>query len=413
MVAGTFLYPGAFGVMPSHMQPNVKEFLALHQDLFRIIPRKFFNAEGIETLTVVDTGSWQRLDRMDDLKSLPGLQINRWDHHIEGGNIDALWKRIEESGATVTMMVEEIKERDIAFSPIHATLFLLGIYSDTGSLSFPSTTPRDAYMAGFLMENGADLNMTASYLNTTVDDSHSDVFKKMLDSSEPVTSGGFNIGISMLPVKSGLTMLAPLVSKLKEFKGYDAAFGIFSVAGNKCMVIGRGSPQGVDIGAVVRRLGGGGHPGAGSATVKSVEMEDLFHDVVNIIRDVGADVVPVKNIMSPPNSFTVDIGADMEDASKAFKNHQVSALLVMEKGHRLHGAVSWFDLLNAQNRGLMHSPVKGFMRRNIPSITPEQPAREALGIMNSSDTGVLPVMDGKTLTGVVTRGDILLHLYDF
>ncbi len=411
-VAGTFLYPGAVGVMPGHMQPNVRDFFTLHQDLFRIIPRKFFTPEGVETLTVVDTGNWKRLDRMDALKNAGKLTINLWDHHIEGGDIEADWKRVEESGSTVTMMVEEIKKQDIAFSPIHATLFMLGIYSDTGCLSFPSTTPRDVYMAGFLLENGADLNMVSSCLNTTVDESHSDVFKQMLDTSEVVKSAGFTIGITMLPVKSGLTMLAPLVTRFKEFKGYDAAFGIFSAAGDKCMVIGRGSPQGIDVGAVARRLGGGGHPGAGSATVRSVEMNTLFHQVVEIIRQVEDEVVPVKNIMSDPAPFIVDITASMEDAYRAFDNSQVSAIIVVEKGKPC-GALGWFDLLNAKNRNLLKNPVKGFMRREIPVLDPEQPARETLAAMNASDTGLLPVMKGDSLAGVVTRGDILLHLYNF
>lgn len=411
MVAGTYLYPDAFGVLPSHLQPNVRDFLAIHQDMFRIMPRKYIDLEDIRTLTIVDTNNWRRLDRMEGLKSDPDININLWDHHMEGGNVEPAWFRREEVGATVTMMLEEMKDRDCAFSPIHATLFLLGIYDDTGCLSFPSTTSRDAYVAGFLIENGADLNIVTSYLNTTVDDPHSEVFKKMLDSSKVVRTAGYNVGLCMLEVESGLTMLSSLVTKFREFKGYDAAFGIFSVGG-KCMVIGRGGPQTVDVGSVVRKLGGGGHPGAGSATVRSTDISEVFEKVIDLVMQSESHNVLVEHIMSPIDPFTVSSSNSMENARRAFENKLVSALLVVDQGN-LQGALSMVDFLKAEKGSMLNAPVKGFMRRDIPVLHPGQTARDVLSIMSASDIGVLPVMSGEKIQGVVTRADLLFQVYNF
>ena len=36
LVAATFLYPGALGLLPSQMKPSVREFLGLHRDLFHL-----------------------------------------------------------------------------------------------------------------------------------------------------------------------------------------------------------------------------------------------------------------------------------------------------------------------------------------------------------------------------------------
>jgi tRNA nucleotidyltransferase (CCA-adding enzyme) len=47
-----------------------------------------------------------------------------------------------------------MQKRDCEISPMHATLFLMGIYEDTGHLSYPGVTPEDAHMAGFLLETG-------------------------------------------------------------------------------------------------------------------------------------------------------------------------------------------------------------------------------------------------------------------
>jgi hypothetical protein len=43
MVACTCLYPGARGVLPSHVTAGVRGFLAIHPDLLRITPRKGFD----------------------------------------------------------------------------------------------------------------------------------------------------------------------------------------------------------------------------------------------------------------------------------------------------------------------------------------------------------------------------------
>ena len=47
-------------------------------------------------------------------------------------------------GATTTLLMELIRARELPVTPFEATLFLLGIYEDTGCLTFASTTPEDA-----------------------------------------------------------------------------------------------------------------------------------------------------------------------------------------------------------------------------------------------------------------------------
>ena len=57
MVACTFLYPGAVGYIPSHMSPEVKSFLAIHQDMLHIRPRKELDVEQVDSLVIVDTNN--------------------------------------------------------------------------------------------------------------------------------------------------------------------------------------------------------------------------------------------------------------------------------------------------------------------------------------------------------------------
>jgi tRNA nucleotidyltransferase (CCA-adding enzyme) len=411
MVACTCLYPGTIAILPSHIMPGVKAFLAIHQDLLRIRPRKDLDLDLVDSLIVVDANNWSRLDRMEALSHREELDIISWDHHMEGVTIQSGQEYREEVGATITLLLEEIQRRDTPVTPMQATLFLLGIYDDTGCLTFSSATHRDARMTAFLLENGADLNIVSAYLADTIDDSHSQVFSHMLATARILEIDGLKIGICAQSVKSGLTMLASLVSKYREFKGLDGAFGIFLTDQNKSMVIGRANSQSIDVGAVVRALGGGGHPAAGSAVVKGLELEQVVKRVEQLIRDASQKEIPVHQIMSDPLRFMVDPSLTMVQAKKIMVEEKLNGLLVCDQGKFL-GSLSPGTFARAEKSGRMETSVKGFMKPKVPVVAPGETARKALELMNLSDDGLLPVVDQTRVIGVLTRGNLILHIYD-
>jgi tRNA nucleotidyltransferase (CCA-adding enzyme) len=58
-------------------------------------------------------------------------------------------------------------------------------------------------------------------------------------------------------------------------------------------------------------------------------------------------------------------------------------------------------------------PVTSMMRRQMTSVRPDQTLRESLQLMASSELGFLPVIEDGRLLGEITRGAIILSLYDF
>lgn len=411
VVACTLLYPGAIGILPSHTMPEVKAFLSIHQDLFIVQPRKGFDEKQIKSLIVVDANNWKRLDRMEMLSHNKDLEIISWDHHMDGVTIDGTEQHREEVGATITLLLEEMQRRDTVFTPMHATLFLLGIYDDTGCLCFSSATSRDAHMVGFLLENGADLNIVSAYLSNSVDEAHTEVFSNMLATAQILEMDGLKIGLCLQPVKSGLTMLANLVTRYKEFKGLDATLGIFPTDLDKCMIIGRSNPQGIDVGRIMRQLGGGGHAGAGSAVVKGTEPDELETRITTLIRDSIQQEVLVGAIMSRPEPFMADSSITMADAREMLSTRSVNALMICDET-RFSGTLSPVDISKAERSGRLNTSVKGYMRRQVPRVSASQNSRQALELMNQAADGVLPVVEDGILIGVLTRGNILLEIYD-
>ena len=411
MVACTLLYPGAVGLLPAMVKPEVKRFLGIHAHILNVQPRRDFDLDEATSLVVVDANSWKRLDKMTELADRPGFEVICWDHHMEGVDIESRETHREEIGATVTLLLEEMRERDTPITPMHATLFLLGIYSDTGCLRY-SVTGRDAAMVGFLIDNGADLDMASAYLDETVDEDHAEVYSQILEKSEIFTIEAVRVGICALYIKTGLGFLARLVEKYRRLKGIDAAFGVFQADSQKCMVIGRGSPKFIDVGQIMRALGGGGHPGAGSAILKQTTPEQAADRVRTLVCQSCKDETTVAQIMSQPAHFVIQADATMDQAVQKLARDNGSGLLVCE-GPALLGGLSLPECRKAAKTGRDQVPVKGYVRPNIDRLTPATSCREAVELMADAREGILAVLDGEKLVGVVTKTDLLLQVYEF
>lgn len=412
MVACTLLYPGSVGVLPSMVAPEVKRFLGIHADILRIVPRRGFDLDEVTSLVVVDANSWKRLEKMDALAKREGLDVICWDHHMDGVDIDSGETNREEVGAAVTLLLEEMQRRDTPISPMHATLFMLGIYSDTGRLCYPSVTGRDAAMVAFLIDNGADLNMVSAYLDDSVDDAHTEVFGQMLEEAEIFTVGAISVGLFALEIKSGLTSLARLVERYRKFKGIDAAFGVFRADSQKCMVIGRGNPRLIDVGQIMRALDGGGHPGAGSAIIRLTDLPEAAAQVRELIHSSCKDETVVRQVMSSPDRFIVDEKTTITQAARKLEADTISGLIICGEAG-LVGGISLPDCKKAEKSGRGEVPVKGYARRNISRLNPATSCREAVVLMADAREGILAVVDDTGLVGVVTKTDLLLQVYDF
>lgn len=410
MIAASFLYPGVVRMMPSQTQPAVRDFLAVHWDLLQLKPRRAIDPARIERLIVTDTSSWERLDDLSELATQKGLEVIVWDHHMTPGTIQANECHLEEVGASVTLLLEQMKARDRAFPPMHATLFLLGIYDDTGSLSYPSTTARDAAMAAYLLDNGADLNVVAAYLESALDARHLELFNRMLADSDSFEIAGVRLGICVQDADKGLNNLARVVSKLQEIKGLDVAFGIFPLAPNKTVVVGRGNPRLFDVGALARRLGGGGHPGAGSATVKA-PADAVRRQVATLIEESEHSADRVRDLMSSVG-VSLAPGEPLRVAAERLRQAQRSVLLVLDAQGRALGTLGEEQLLKIRDEAAWNHPVSSLMLRDPIVVAPEQSAREALHLMSATQVGVLPVIVDDRVVGEITRAGIILSMYD-
>jgi tRNA nucleotidyltransferase (CCA-adding enzyme) len=412
LVAAKLIYPDAKAVLPSSINANLKTFLSIHKDLFDFYSPKEIDYERVDTLIVVDTHTWGRLDpRISVLGEKQNLRIIVWDHHING-DMETDEKEIRETGATVTMLVQEIKKLRKLITPIQATLFLMGLYEDTGNLSFPSTLPEDAYAAGFLLDRKADLHILSTFLKSAYSKRQKDILFEMVQKAERTQLGGFSFSLSRLDISGRVQNLAMVVQMYREIVNVEVAFGIFrDREQDKCMVIGRSGVDEINIGLIMRSMGGGGHPGAGSALLKGVNPETLREMIQELVTGNQYSSVMLSDIMSYPVA-TVNQDTPVEEAAMLLRDLGCTGMPVVDGQENLVGVISRRDFKKIRKSRQMQSPVKAFMSRKLVTISHEKSAIEAAKLMIKHDIGRIPVMEGDKLIGIITRSDAMLYFYE-
>jgi tRNA nucleotidyltransferase (CCA-adding enzyme) len=412
LVAARLVYPEAIAVLPSSFNANLKAFLSIHKDLFGFYSPADIDYDEVDTLIVVDTHTWKRLDRrMFALREKQDLKIIIWDHHTQG-DMETDEKNVKETGAAITILVKEIENQRKLITPIQATLFLMGLYEDTGNLTFPSTRSEDAYAAGFLLDRKADLHILSTFLKPAYGKKQKDILFEMVQKEERSEVGAFTFSLSHLDISGRVQNLAMVLEMYREIVNVDVAFGIFrDIEQDKCMVIGRSSVDEINIGLIMRSMGGGGHPGAGSALLKGANPETLREMILELVNGNQYSSVKLHDIMSYP-VVTVNQDSTMEEVAMVLRDLGCTGMPVVDMEENLVGVISRRDFKKIRKTKQMQAPIKAFMSRNLISITYDKSALEAARLMIKHDIGRIPVLEDNKIIGIITRSDVMLYFYD-
>lgn len=411
VIAATLIYPGAVPVLPRLLNPNVRAFLSIHKDLFPTLTPAEVDLAAVTGLVVVDTNRWSRLDGLASLAGRRDITVTLWDHHGDDGDIQADWRRVGRTGAAITLLVDEIRRLGKDLSPIQATLFLIGLYEDTGNLSFPATTPADARAAAFLLEQKADLNILGTFLRPAYGEKQKNVLFEMLRSARRQRISGFQVSIARVKVEGHVEGLAVVLQMYRQILNVDAAFGIFYTGdGQRCMVIARSQADDLPVDGLMRSLGGGGHPRAGSAMLKGVNPKTVEKMLRELLAGNRQTSVQVGDLMSFP-VFSVTSDTSMTAVAGILRRKGCTGLPVVDDGE-LKGIISRRDFRKVRKERQLKAPVTAFMSTRVVSITPDQSPLQAARLMVKDDIGRLPVVDRGKLIGIVTRSDVMMYFYD-
>ena len=409
MVAAKKLYPDAVLVTVGKLRSCVKDFIAMHGDFIEI--KNYINKNDIDTLIMVDTRSKKRLSPFDKVLRNEGIRVIVYDHHESAeDDVDGAEIHYESLGANTTQLVEMIRERGISITQQEATVFALGIYDDTGSLRYGTTTVRDVLAVAWLLEQGANLPVISEYCDWVLSGDQSELFQLLLRQNHIVTVQQKDILFATAELDRFVTDLSVLTMKLKETFSVDAVFTVVRME-NKIYLVGRSSVKEISVRDILAPYGGRGHIMAASGMLK-----DLSRSVVEIAKEIEDSLVKhilpslcVRDIMAAPVK-TINADVIVDEVAVFMMRYGHSGYPVMQDG-KLIGIITQRDVEKCKYHGLGNVPVKGYMSHHVVTVPPEMSVDDVRRLMAEKNIGRVPVVDHGELVGIVSRTDILQILY--
>ncbi len=406
MLAARRLYPEAVACLAGSLNRNVREFYRLHADELAVAEASRLEVDAIRRLIVVETTHAGRLGELEQVALDPDVEKVVFDHHAgEPPEWAAEHTVLSEDGALTTTLVGILAEREIPVTPLEATAFALGIHEDTGSLTYPTATQRDAEALAWCLRHGARQELLAEFLHTPLTEEERDLLAAILAALEPRELAGVELlvaGVAWPRYVDGVSNLAHKVVELTDCK----ALVLLVEMEERVFCVTRSRTPEVDAAAIARLLGGGGHPQAASAISKA-SLDEARARLADGLPGTVREPLLAGRLMSSP-ARTVGPDETVARALVACQRHGQSGILVVED-ERLVGVVGREDLDRAVAHGLSHAPVKGIMSTRVATCSEDTPLAELQRLLSGGDDRVA-VMDGERIAGVVTRTDLLRAL---
>lgn len=404
MVAAQKLYPNSVLVIDGKPNVYVQDFLALSKDQLRFLKAQEVNVDEVSKVVLVDTHELKRAGTLGEkVAKIPDVEVEIYDHHPYAGSLKP-GMVIDLVGACATLLVEKLAGFGLPLSSFEATLIAIGIYDDTGSLLFDSTTVRDVRAVAYLLEKGANLGVIAEYLRKPLAEEQKELLQQLLDQGQTEFFEGLPVYLSYAESKDYVGGLALLAHRVGELEGTDTWFLLVKMD-NRVYIVGRSRGRGLPVNGLLEVFGGAGHARAASATIKDGDLSVLLRQLRSAIKSRATRPHLVRDMMSYPVK-TVTPETRLGEVEKILLRYGHTGVPVTDD-KSLVGIISRRDVDKAIRHGLQHAPVKGFMTRNVVTVEAEATLDEVQRVLVQHDIGRLPVVEGGNLVGIVSRSDVL------
>lgn len=401
LLGAYLLDESAYPVLPNRLNRNVRAFITLYGVELPFVERRDLPSDSVEMISLVDSQSLVSVKGAG-----PETPVQVVDHHQLREDLPTHWTAtIEDIGATATLFVEALQERNGILNPIHATLFLLGIYEDTGSLTYSRTSARDLRAAASLIEQGASLRIAADFLNHPLSTEQQELYDQLRASAETYSIHGHTIVIASGDAQELEEELSSIAHKLRDLLDPDALFLLLTTHGG-IQFIARSTTDNIDVAEIASRFGGGGHPRASAGLIRERKLREVIEQLKGILHEDVQPAIVVAQIMSrTPQVLAPD--TPVEEAAERMRRYGYEGYPVVERG-KVVGLLT----RRAVDRALSHKlnlSAASLMEAGEVAIQPDDPLDKLQRLMTDTGWGQIPVVHPETgsIIGIVTRTDLL------
>ena len=370
MLAAKKLYPNAVLVFSGSQERTLRDFF-IHSTLyaFEVERMKNIDLQKVSRLILVDTRQASRIGKFSEIAQKPGVEIHIYDHHPPSSDdLRGIVEITAEVGANATLLVNLLQDRGIDIKPDEATVMMIGIYEDTGNLTYASTREEDFKAAAYLLRKGANLSILSSVITKELTAEQVFLLNDLIRSATRYHVHGVDVVIAQASADRYVGDIAVLTHKLMDMENLDVLFTLVLME-NRVYLIGRSRIEEVNAADIASEFGGGGHPTAASAAAKGMSLLEAHSKLVKTLQEMVKPKKVAKDVMTYP-AKSVEPERTMEEAGEYLARYHLNALPVLQ-GERVIGLISRQVVERALGHGLKDSHVKEYMTTEFSVITPD------------------------------------------
>lgn len=403
LLAAHKLYPSARPILPRRVNRNVRHFLALYWDELPFLhPEELPRGARIDQVILVDT---QGLTSVRGMRRK--LDVLVVDHHPLAEDLNAEWQfEGEQLGATTTLLLERFPEQNIRPSPVEATLMLLGIYEDTGSLTYSATTARDVRCAAWLLEHGANVTLMHRFLHHPLTDEQRELYRVLQENAEVHQFEGQAVVVAAATARDYVDEISTLVHKMADLYDPDAVIVLVQLE-HHIQLVARSTVDTIDVSKIAACFEGGGHERAAAAIIRDMSLGQARAELLQVLPRLIKPVITVAEIMSH-GVETVSPETPVREVHERALRLGYEGYPVVAEG-RIVGLLTRRDIDRALQHEMGESPARRFMSHGEVSVQPGDPVSKVQSLMMEHGWGQIPVVaaDDGRVTGIVTRTDVI------
>lgn len=407
MLGARHIYRSASLLFPGTQEAGLnKIFSSLDKSKYGFVEASDINWEEFDRLVIVDTRQASRCPHVARLieKKVP---IITWDHHpAASDDLPTETVHFAHCGAVTSLICSELQRTGIKIDSVEATLLGLGIYSDTGSFTYSSTTQADFMAASWLLGQGmnvAAINDMASHQLTSM---HIQALNNLLESAKIYNFNDVQIVLAEASMEHYMGDFANLAHKLMEMEKFPVLFALGAM-GDRIQVVARSHSAAINVGKICSALGGGGHIYAASASVRSSTLHEVRENILRQLREQSLPEKTARDYMSAP-AIGLESTASISSADEMMLHFGLKAIPIFKPGTRT--CVGLFEAqtaARARAHGLGDEAIAEYMQRRLVSLAPNSPLSEIAKVIIEGRQRLVPIVENQVVTGVVTRTDLI------
>ncbi|MHC1701422.1 MAG: CBS domain-containing protein [Humidesulfovibrio sp.] len=413
MIAASRLYPDAALVFPGSQEKNLRNFYIQSTTyLFNFKHFKDIDPEAVELLVVVDTRQRSRLPHVAPLLDKPGIKIHVYDHHPDTEeDLKADFSRVESWGSSTTILVHEMIAKGVEPNIEEATVLGLGIFEDTGSFSFASTTPEDFSAAAWLRKNGMDLDVISDLLARDLSSEQITILSALIESAKIHDFHGIEVVIAEVSTDEFVSDFAYLVHKFIDMENVRVMFALGRM-NDRIHMVARSRTAEVNVGHICTFFGGGGHGYAASATIKDKTLSQVRDELLALLYShINPQLVAATLMSTPP--VVIESDRSMADAAELMTRFGLKGVpVVAPGGMRCVGLMERKIADKALSHGLGGAALGVYMLADFAQVAPEADLYQVMEIIIGKRQRLLPVISAGDVVGVVTRTDLVNQMVE-